>query len=102
VEKLLIISIIVIAFNVPFGYWRINVKLFSLQWFLSIHIPVPFIVALRIYADIGFTWQSYVFLVAAFFIGQKMGGLIHRILEKFEEVGSCLVMDLFKLFSHHH
>ncbi|PLX18449.1 MAG: hypothetical protein C0597_06220 [Marinilabiliales bacterium] len=87
--------------NIPFGYWRINVKRFSLQWFLAIHIPVPFIIALRIFTDIGFEWQSYVFLVASFFVGQKIGGLIHKYLDKMGDVGSCLVMDLKRIISHH-
>ncbi|HAF29029.1 MAG TPA: hypothetical protein DCG75_08270 [Bacteroidales bacterium] len=94
---LIIISISVILLNIPFGYWRANVKRFSLQWYLSVHIPVPFIIAMRILSDIGFSWQTYLFLVTAFFIGQKTGGLIHKYLGKIEEVSSCLVMDLMKL-----
>jgi len=94
---LFIISIIVLILNIPFGYWRANVKRFSLQWFLSVHIPVPFIIALRIFSDIGFSWYSYVFLIIAFFLGQKLGSLIHKHIEKIERVSSCLIMDLFKL-----
>lgn len=92
--KLLIISIIVFTLNIPFGYWRVNVKKFSLQWVLSIHIPVPIIIALRIFSDIGFAWYTYLFLVSAFFLGQKLGAVIHTHLEKIEIVSSCLVMDL--------
>ncbi len=44
VEKLIIVSIIVFSINIPFGYWRANVKKFSLQWILAVHIPVPFII----------------------------------------------------------
>ena len=56
--KLIIISILVLLFNIPFGYWRANVKGFSVQWFLAIHIPVPFIIAVRIFLDIGFSWYN--------------------------------------------
>lgn len=87
--------------NIPFGYWRANVKRFSLQWFLSVHIPVPFVIALRIFSDVGFSWYTYLYLVSAFFIGQKLGSIIHKYLEKIEVVSSCLVMDLKKLLLEH-
>ena len=74
--KLTIITILVFVFNIPFGYWRANVKKFSLQWVLAIHIPVPFVVFARIYSDIGFAWHTYVFIVSSFFLGQKFGAYI--------------------------
>lgn len=96
--KILIISILIIFINLPFGYWRGNVKKFSLQWVLAIHLPVPIIIALRIYSDIGFTWYSYVFLLSAFFIGQKIGDSLHSwYLEKYNKVSSCLTLDLYKI-----
>jgi hypothetical protein len=95
--SLLLVSLVVIILNIPFGYWRTNVKNYSFQWFLAVHIPVPFIVALRIFSDIGFSGYTYLFLVSAFFIGQKVGSAIHKYLDKFETVSSCLVMDLFRL-----
>ncbi|MBI9053562.1 MAG: hypothetical protein JEY96_07070 [Bacteroidales bacterium] len=99
--KLLIISLFVIFFNIPFGYWRANVKLFSFQWFLAVHIPVPIIVMLRIFLDIGFEWYTYLFLVTSFFIGQKLGSIIHKYLGKIEIISSCLIMDLRKLLIEH-
>lgn len=95
--NLIVLSFLILILVIPFGYWRANVKRFSFQWFLSVHIPVPIIIALRIFAEIGFAWHTYLFLVTAFFIGQQTGGLIHKYLEKIEEVSSCLVMDLMKL-----
>lgn len=95
--KLAIISIVILILNIPFGYWRANVQRFSFQWFLSVHIRVLFIVALRIFSDIGFSWYTYIFLVSAFFIGQKLGSQIRNSLEKIEILSSCLVMDLKKL-----
>jgi len=93
--KLLLISLLVLVINIPFGYWRSNVKAYSFHWFLAIHIPVPFIIALRFLSGIGFSWYTYVFLVAAFFIGQKIGSvLIVKIKGACHEVTSCLVMDL--------
>jgi len=92
---LIIISIAVFILNIPFGYWRANVRRFSFQWFLAIHIPVPFIITMRILGHIGFSWYTYLFLVAAFFLGQQCGGLVikwTRVHCKHES--SCLVMDL--------
>jgi len=94
---MLVVSLIVYLINVPFGYWRSNVKAFSFQWFLAIHIPVPFIIALRILSGIGFAWYSYVFLVVAFFLGQKTGSLlIKKIKSACLQTTSCLVMDVFR------
>ncbi|MDA3953107.1 MAG: hypothetical protein PF485_05640 [Bacteroidales bacterium] len=99
--QLIIISVFILIFNIPFGYWRANVKGYSFQWFLAIHIPVPFIITVRIFSDIGFSWHTYIFLVTAFFIGQKLGSIIHRYLEKIEIVSSCLIMDLKRILWEH-
>ncbi len=95
--KLSIITILIFIFNIPFGYWRENVKKFSFQWALAIHIPVPFIIITRIYADVGFAWYTYVLFVGAFFSGQKLGSIILKIrkLNKIP-VTSCLIVDLVR------
>ena len=71
--RVLIVALIVFAFNFPFGYWRFKEKKLSFRWFLAIHVPIPFIVLLRIYSDIGFALYTYPVLVAAFFFGQFSG-----------------------------
>ena len=94
---LILISILVFILNVPFGYWRANVAKFSIQWFLAIHIPVPFIVALRLLSDIGFAWFTYIFLVGAFFLGQKFGSVFMKWVHSHcHQDSSCLVMDLYR------
>ena len=96
-SKLILITFLVFVLNIPFGYWRANVKRFSTQWFLAIHIPVPFIVALRLLSGIGFSWYTYVFLVGGFFLGQKCGSmLIKWVHSHCHQDSSCLVMDLFR------
>lgn len=95
--NLIIISLITLFLNIPFGYWRSNVKKFSFQWVLAIHIPVPIIIILRVISGIGFGFNTYLFLVIAFFSGQKIGAVIHYYLEKIEIVSSCLFMDIRKL-----
>jgi hypothetical protein len=96
--KLLLVSIIVFIINIPFGYWRANVKKFSLQWALAIHLPIPFIIALRIYSDIGFALYTYPILVTAFFLGQYIGSKYYskRKLSGIVPVTSCLFMDLYR------
>ncbi|MFA6403538.1 MAG: hypothetical protein WCX31_18235 [Salinivirgaceae bacterium] len=95
--RLVIISLVVFLFNIPFGYWRANVSQYSWQWVLAIHIPVPVIVFMRIYFNIGFAWYTYFFLVAAFFLGQQLGSKLHNLFLKHNyAVSSCLVMDLKK------
>jgi hypothetical protein len=88
---------LVFFLNIPFGYWRANVKKLSLQWFLAIHIPVPFIIALRIFGGIGFIWYTYVFLVGGFFLGQKVGSmLLKRVHQHCNQESSCIIMDLVR------
>ncbi|MDX2430128.1 MAG: hypothetical protein QNK35_04295 [Bacteroides sp.] len=94
---LALIALLVFVLNIPFGYWRANVKQFSVQWFLAIHLPVPFIIALRLLSGIGFAWYTYVFLVGAFFLGQRFGSVVTKWVHKrCNQASSCLVMDLIR------
>ena len=93
--NLILVTILIFIINIPFGYWRDNVKKFSLQWVLAIHLPVPLVILLRIYGKIGFAWPTYIFLVSAFFLGQYVGSIIHkRKILTCGKTSSCLVMDL--------
>ena len=96
--KLWIAAIIVFVFNVPFGYWRANVKKFSLGWVLSIHVPVPFVIALRLLSGLGFAFITYPVLVGAFFLGQFSGKKLSVRLDKLNyfNVSSCLPCDFKK------
>ncbi|MHB1048442.1 MAG: hypothetical protein ACYC09_00025 [Bacteroidota bacterium] len=75
--KLIIVALIVLIINIPFGFWRMSIKKYSVQWFLAIHIPVFAIVFLRIYSGIGYALFTYVLLIDAFFGGQKLGGFLY-------------------------
>jgi len=70
---LLVVGVIVFSINLPFGFWRSKVKKFSLQWFLSIHLPVPVVYAIRIYAGIGWHLTTFPVLIGSFFLGQFIG-----------------------------
>jgi len=96
--RLFLIASIVYLLNIPFGYWRENVKKFSLQWALSIHLPIPFIVLLRIYGGIVFKFITYPVLVGAFIMGQFTGALIYKWRLKKENLplSGCLFMDLYR------
>jgi hypothetical protein len=97
---LLITSFITFLLNIPFGYWRANVRRYSLQWVLAIHIPVPIIILLRIYSNIGFELYTYPILIGAFFLGQFLGKyLSERRKTKTIPTTSCMIMDLYKSFT---
>jgi len=44
--RLWTIAFVVFLLNLPFGYWRQNVRKFSFQWFLAVHLPVRFVLCL--------------------------------------------------------
>ena len=71
------VAIIVFLLNLPLGYWRANTKKFSREWFLSIHVPIPFVVAIRILSGLGWRLVTFPVLVGAFFAGQFLGGKIY-------------------------
>lgn len=71
--KLLLLTLIIFIINLPFGYLRAGTRKFSVKWFLYIHLPIPIIVLLRIYSDIGFAIYTYPLFVGAFFLGQLAG-----------------------------
>ena len=71
--KILLVALLVFIINIPFGSLRARHRKFSLMWWLYIHIPVPIVILLRIYSDIGFQLYTYPILIAAFFGGQLVG-----------------------------
>lgn len=96
--QLYIIAAMVLALNIPFGYWRDNVPKFSKQWFFAVHAPVPAVIALRFAGGLGFHLITFPILVGSFFAGQLLGGRLHLHRKKSgnRSAGSCLVMDLVK------
>ncbi len=94
--ELLAVAVVVFLLDIPFGYWRANTGKFSLQWFLSIHVPVPFVIALRFMAHIPFELYTYPILIGAFFLGQLLGKYVRSYLSPRLHIPatSCLVMAL--------
>ena len=62
------------ALNLPFGAYRMTVRKFSLKWFLSIHLPIPFIFLLR--TAIGYSPWFIPWLVIGAGSGQIIGGRV--------------------------
>lgn len=58
--------------NLPFGRLRRNERKFSFKWWLYIHLPIPLIIALRIWLHIN-AWLIPLVVLAAV-AGQAVGG----------------------------
>ena len=71
-------GLIVLAFviSIPCGYLRQNYAKYSVMWFLLIHLPIPFIVLLRIQA--GISWRIIPLTLAGSVAGQIVGGAVNR------------------------
>lgn len=96
------VALLVLLLNVPFGYWRANVDRLGWQWFLAIHLPVPFVIECRLMAGVYLTLWTVPVLVCAYFAGQYAGAWIHhsRGNRGFVPVTSCLVWDLIRAGLH--
>ncbi len=90
----------VLVGNLPFGYWRANVRKFSVQWALAIHIPVVLAIVLRILGGIPFEPATLAVMVAAFFLGQSAGQRSRSALSGLVPIPltSCLPYDLIRVF----
>ncbi len=89
------ISLFTTIINLPFGYWRANVKKFSKGWFLAVHLPVPFVVAARLGFKISFRFIPV--FVFAFFVGQWLGAQWSKArFRRGLSPSSCLFMDLLR------
>ena len=75
-DQILLPGILVYILNIPFGFWRAGTRKFSRNWYLAIPLPVPVVILLRVWYDLGWGWYSYAILVTAFFSGQLTGKLI--------------------------
>jgi hypothetical protein len=75
---ILIIGLVILALiiSIPCGYIRQNYKKYSFMWFLLIHLPIPFIVLLRLKA--GISWHFIPLTLGGSVAGQIMGGAVSR------------------------
>jgi hypothetical protein len=75
---ILVVGLVILAFiiSIPCGYIRQNYPKYSFMWFLLIHLPIPFIVLLRIKA--GLSWHFIPLTLGGSVAGQIIGGVISR------------------------
>ena len=71
-----IIGLVFLAFivSVPCGYLRQNYKKYSFMWFLLLHLPIPFIVLLRVKA--GLDMRVIPLTVCGSVAGQILGRIV--------------------------
>jgi len=69
-----LVALLILALNLPFGYWRAGVRKFSPAWFVAVHAPVPLAIGLRLASGLGWRLSALPLFVAAFFAGQFLGG----------------------------
>ena len=95
--NLAIASILVFLLNIPFGYWRKMERKFSWQWFLTIHLPIPFVVIIRFHFDLGFALYTYPIMIAVFFGGQFFGKFINKSFSKKISTSKNIFKDLINI-----
>jgi len=75
-------AIIVFFLAFPFGFWRAKSRFKSRDWMFAIHIPVVFIILLRVFNKlhygIGFSFLSLFYNVIAFVLAQYIAGLLYK------------------------
>ena len=100
--KIVLVLVSILLLNVLFGYWRSNTPKLSIQWIMSIHVPVPIAIGLRL-SLLGWSWTLLHAFVAAFAAGQYAGGKIRHYLAGGERrrLTSCLVTDVFRVVRTH-
>jgi hypothetical protein len=69
--------VLAIAINLPFGAYRVTVRRLSWQWFAAIHVPIPFIIIMRLTFGLG--WWFVPFMLASALTGQVLGSTLYRI-----------------------
>ena len=95
------------AVNVVAGYWRAHAKARRnrVEWFLAVHAPVPLVALLRRMLGIGFNAASLWWLlglVAAYFTGQRVGGMAYsRIAPLVGSPSRLLVRDLVRVWGRY-
>ena len=75
-NKVLLVLLLTVIINLPFGYWRQGLRKFSLPWFLAIHLPIPMVIAFRI--GLGIPYATVPLVIAAAVAGQWAGGRLRK------------------------
>lgn len=62
--------------TLPFGAWRAKCRKFTVQWWLAIHLVIPFIFIMRRWGGFSY-WYIPLFLTSTV-LGQIVGGRINQ------------------------
>ncbi len=73
------VAVVVFLVNVPCGYLRARSEKLSKSWFLWVHLPIPFVIVLRIYSGLGFKLYTFPIIIGSYFLGQFIGGFFYRV-----------------------
>jgi hypothetical protein len=76
-ERETVTILLAIAVNLPFGAYRVTVRKFSWQWFLAIHLPIPFVILMRL--SFGLGWWFVPFMLASAVTGQLLGSWLFNV-----------------------
>ena len=73
-SPLLLATLVAVTFviTLPFGVWRSYTRKFTIQWWLAIHLVIPFIFLMRRWG--GFTYWFIPLFLTATVLGQILGG----------------------------
>lgn len=71
-SSVLLITLFTFLVHLPFGYLRSHSTKYSFKWFVYIHIPIPFIILIRIITNTDYKFIP-LFVIAAI-LGQLFGG----------------------------
>lgn len=71
-SSVLLITLFTFLVHLPFGYLRSRSTKYSFKWFMYIHIPIPFIILIRIITNTDYKFIP-LFVIAAI-LGQLFGG----------------------------
>lgn len=82
-----ILGLVLLAFviSIPCGYLRQNYRKYSFMWFFLIHVPIPFIILLRLKA--GVSWHFIPLTLGGSVAGQVVGGIVSRRRRRNDEEG---------------
>ncbi len=75
------VAVLVFVINLPCGFFRVQSSKLSKSWFLWVHLPIPFVIAIRILSCLGFKLYTFPIVISAYFLGQFTGGLIYKMLK---------------------
>ncbi len=69
--------LLAVGLNLPFGAYRITTRRFSWRWFVAVHLPIPFVIIMRL--SLGLGWWFVPFMLAATVAGQLLGSRLYTL-----------------------